>query len=159
MLSHPEWQNKASCATCVRESKRKQYVPCPTYSDMAISLRRKQRVDSFVNIASKYYNSLVTAIGLKGIKTLSRMNACSCKLSMSRIYIYYTYKVMFTRTLNLLEAIWTKEGQRMPSSHGVMAVICPPTESCSRYTCTMLAPGNGCRHFPAENGLYYASIT
>lgn len=46
MLSHPEWQNKASCATCVRESKRKQYVPCPTYSEMAISLRRKQRVDS-----------------------------------------------------------------------------------------------------------------
>ena len=91
MLSHPEWQNKASCATCVRESKRKQYVPCPTYSDMAISLRRKQRVDSFVNIASKYYNSLVTAIGLKGIKTLSRMNACSCKLSMSRIYIYILY--------------------------------------------------------------------
>ena len=94
-----------------------------------------------VNIASKYYNALVTAVGLKGIITLSRMNACACKLSMSRIY--YTYKVMFTGTLNLPEAIFspspfscpsfqTKGPARLPSSHGVMAVICPPTESCSR---------------------------
>ena len=60
------FKNKASCATCGRESKRKQCVPCPTYSH-----QRWQQVDSSAVQWAK-----------DGTMNSSRINVCTCTSSM-----------------------------------------------------------------------------